>query len=217
MASGAMFGTAIASAWVRPSGVVALGAEFDLQSVVPKQFRDWTLDKVTAAFVRPANDLSQRMYQQLLERMYVDGSGRRVMLSMAYGRSQSDDLALHWPEVCYRYGGFTVYGKQHAQLPASQGAAPVTRLIAELPARPEPITYWAVLAGTRIGDSEEFRLRRLSHVVRREIPDGLLVRVSSIDPLADRAYALHAQFIEALLAALDPAARARIAGLPAGT
>jgi EpsI family protein len=204
--------TATLGLLARPRRAAAGG--IDLQRAFPTRFAAWQEDRVAAAFVRAANELADQLYEQLLERTYIDPEGRRLMLSVAYGREQAAGLELHWPDVCYRYGGFSVHGKHLATVPTEGRQLPVTRLVAELPLRPEPVTYWSVLGGERVADANTFRLRRLSHAVRREVADGLLVRVSSIDPDADRAFALQARFIDEMIAAMAPADRARVAGIP---
>lgn len=210
--AGAMGATAVLGLLARPRRTAE--PALDLSDAFPADFGAWHEDKVAAAFVRPASELANRLYEQLLERTYVDAAGRRIMLSVAYGREQASGLELHWPDICYRYGGFSVYGKHLADVPTDGRRLPVTRLVAELPLRPEPITYWAVLGGERIADANTYRLRRLAHAVRRQIADGLLVRVSSIDPVAERAFELQATFIDQLLQAMTPDDRARVAGVP---
>lgn len=209
-----MGATSLLGLMASPRRLADSAPRLDLHRVFPRRFDGWQEDTVAAAFVRPANELSNRLYQQLLERTFVDVQGRRVMLSVAYGQEQASALELHWPEVCYRFGGFSVHGKHSTFVPIDGRRLPVTRLIAELPLRPEPITYWSVLGGEGIADANTFRLRRLAHAVRREIADGLLVRVSSIDPVFERGFALQATFIDRMLRAIDPDDRARITGIP---
>jgi hypothetical protein len=45
------------------------------------------------------------------------------------------------------------------------------------------------------------------------VPDGLLFRVSSIDPEVPRAFTLHDAFVADLLKALSPVDRRRLSGL----
>lgn len=210
--AGAMGATAVLGLLARPRRLVE--AAPDLGRAFPLAFGPWREDKVAAAFVRANNELANQLYEQLLERTYVDSAGQRIMLSVAYGREQASGLELHWPDVCYRYGGYSVYGKHLADVPTDGRRLPVTRLVAELPMRPEPVTYWAVLGGERIADANSYRLRRLAHAVRRQIADGLLVRVSSIDPVTERAFEVQANFIDQLLQAMTPENRGRVAGLP---
>ncbi len=208
-----MAATSVLGLFVGPRPLVG-AAPLDLRKMFPDRFDDWREDTVAAAFVRPANEVANRIYQQVLERTFVDSRGRRVMLSVAYGREQAASLELHWPEVCYRYAGYAVHGKHQASIVSDGRSLAVTRMFAELPMRPEPITYWTVLGGQQVPDANTFRLRRLAHAVRREIADGLLVRVSSIDPVAERGFELQAEFIDQLLNAMDPEDRTRIAGIP---
>ena len=116
----------------------------DLHRIFPNRFEGWQEDTVAAAFVRSADALTNRLYQQLLERTFIDAQGRRVMLSVAYGQEQASALELHWPEICYRYSGFSVYGKHVASVVSDGRKLPVARLIAELPLRPEAVTYWKI-------------------------------------------------------------------------
>lgn len=212
VAGAAMIGAAALGAALRPRERVAVGEQFDVRAAIPRQFGAWVEDPASAAFISPADDETRRIYQQLLERVYVNDRGQRVMLSVAYGRSQVTDLELHWPEVCYRYAGFDVAPPQPVVMSGGAGGMPATRMVASLPGRPEPITYWAVLGGRRAGNASDFRLMKIEAAMRREIHDGMLVRVSSIDPASARAFALHETFVEAMLLALPPETRARIAG-----
>jgi EpsI family protein len=191
---------------------------FDLDAVVPDHFASWQIDPASQAFVRPAAVQGKRLkiYDQLLERTFVRPDGGRVMLSIAYGSEQSARLQLHRPEVCYRAGGFQVRGVQPVRLDLGPRHLPATRLVAEMPGRPEPITYWTVLGGEVVADADAFRWRRIQFAARREVLDGVLVRVSSIDPAPVRAYALQQQFAQDLLAALPPEATRRLAGAPNG-
>lgn len=191
----------------------------DLEAMIPVQFGPWQMDRLAAVFVRPADDLTRSLYQQLVERTYMDGYGRRVMLSVAFGAEQSAGLELHVPEICYRYGGITVRGRHLAQMDVLGEAIHVTRLAADMPQRPEAVTYWIVLGGERIADANTFRLRRLANAVRRRPADGLLVRVSSLDFNTSRAHALQVNFIADMVQALSATARElligrRVAGAP---
>ena len=209
-----MGATALLGSLATPRRLADAEPPLDLQRIFPTRFGAWQEDRVAAAFVRPADELTKRLYEQLLERTFIDNEGRRVMLSVAYGQEQSAGLELHWPEVCYRFGGFAVHGKHLAELTSEDRKLPVTRLMADLPMRPEVITYWSVLGRERVADANTARLRRLAYAVRREVPDGLLVRISSIDPIPERAFRLQAAFIDEMLKAMAPQDRIRIVGLP---
>jgi EpsI family protein len=46
----------------------------------------------------------------------INPQGYRIMLSIAYGKNQSDALQLHKPEICYPAQGFTLLAKQNTPL-----------------------------------------------------------------------------------------------------
>jgi len=57
------------------------------------------------------------------------------------------------------------------------------------------------------------RLIQLSYTFTGRIPDGLIFRISSIDPDQARANQLQDQFINQLLNAVSPVDRKRLSGL----
>ena len=210
----AMGVAALLAAVGKPRGVESGERKLDLDKLFPASFGPWQVDAAMQAFVRPAAAQGRRyqIYDQVLERSFVGPGGQRVMLSVAFGSEQSSSLQLHRPEVCYRAGGYEVSDTHAAVLKLDDRAVPVTRLRAELPGRPEPVTYWTLLGGVVVADADSFRLRRLSFAARRELLDGMLVRVSSIDPDAPAAFEQHRLFAEELVRALPPADRAKVIG-----
>jgi EpsI family protein len=215
-----MLTVALACAWwqVPDAQDARQRTQLPLESLVPARFGSWRLDPVAAGMVRPAVEAAKayEMYDQVLERVYMDDAGERVMVSVAYGRRQSVGLQMHRPEVCYRTGGFAVSAPQAGQLLVNGKAMPVTRLVAQMPGRNEPITYWRLLGDRLVVDDSDFRWAQFKSGVRRAIPDGMLFRVSTIDASPARAYAIQTRFVQALDAALSPAQRARLMGLPDG-
>lgn len=185
-----------------------------LHTLFPERFGDWRVDELSRAFVRAANrdGRAYGLYDQLLERTFLRSDGLRIMLSVAYGREQSAGLQMHRPEICYRSGGYTISDMQATTLPLSGRTIAATRLMARLPGRPEPITYWTLMGGAVVADAAGIRRRRLAAVLRHQILDGLLVRISSIDDDAARAHEHQARFAEDVVAAIAPADRHRIIG-----
>jgi EpsI family protein len=209
-----MGATSLLAALGQPRPAAGNGPRLDLDKLFPNAFGRWRLDGSLSAFVRPAAAQAKRfgIYDQVLERSFVGPGGQTIMLSVAYGGEQSAGLQLHRPEVCYQSGGFAVRDTHAAVMPLDALRLPVTRLRAELPGRPEPITYWTLLGGMVVADASSFRWRRLSFAARREVVDGMLVRVSSIDPDAARAFALHQAFALDMVRAMAPADRAKVVG-----
>ena len=88
----------------------------------------------------------------------------------------------------------------------------VRKLLAKLGGRNEPITYW-ITVGERVALSgPEQKLAQLSYSTRGIVPDGMLVRVSSIDADAQRAYGVQGEFVSEMASAIRPDLRPQVIG-----
>jgi EpsI family protein len=211
-AAAAMVAVAFAAPALKPTADP--GAAFDLEAAVPQSFGGWRIDP-TVMPVSPAPDVQenlQRLYRQVVARTYVNAAGERMMLTVAHGGDQSDALKAHRQEVCYRAQGFAVGGVEQGALVANGRYIDVTRFLAVRGDRSEPVTYWFTM-GDRVVLGRLERLRvQLAHGIRGRVPDGLLVRVSSIDSQPARAHAAQAAFVGALAAAVPQQHAARLMG-----
>jgi EpsI family protein len=213
----AMGATAVLAVFAKPSRTVAdVRARQPLEDLIPSDAQGWKLDLRGAGVIRPAGEQGRvyGIYDQVLERVYVHADGRQVMLSVAYGAEQSVGLQVHRPEICYPGGGFKVQGMHRATMPVAGQPLPVTRLVATMPGRAEPITYWSVLGDVAQEDAAAFRWRQIRFGLRGQILDGMLVRVSTIDADEARAFRVHTEFADALAGAMTAEQRARVIGRP---
>lgn len=186
----------------------------DLKALFPTEFGDWRVD-TNLPVVLPAPDLQAKLdaiYNQVLARTYVNKEGRHIMLSVAYGGDQSDGTRAHRPEVCYPVQGFQVIYNQRDSMGVDGQSIAVRRLMARLNSRQEPITYWMTVGGETVTSGSEQKVVELRYGLRGVIPDGMLVRISNIDPEMKRGHALHDRFAGDLARALPSSDRARIFG-----
>lgn len=193
----------------------AAADKFDLEAVIPRQFGAWTEEQQQQIrLVDPRQqETIDRLYSQVLMRSYVNGEGTRVMLAIAYGGDQSDDLQVHRPEVCYPAQGALLLTTTNASLPTQWGEIPIRKLTTQLGPRHEPVTYWVMVGDRAIIGSLQGKLAQLSYGFRGQIPDGMLVRASTIDNDDERAFAQQAQFLRDMLAAVPPDSRKRLSGV----
>jgi len=206
--------TAAAAVAVPALKPVPLSNPIDLESVVPREFGDWRIDPQTDP-IAPAPDVQaklDRIYQQVVSRTYVNGAGERVMLTIAHGGDQSDALKAHRQEACYAAQGFDIHGLQRGELDVAGRSIPVTRMVATRGERIEPVTYWFTM-GERVvlGRGERLRVQVENGLAGR-IPDGMLVRVSTLTPDAAHAFAAQQEFVGALFAGLADRDAARFVG-----
>lgn len=211
--------SSIGAVALRPNTkVTASGPAVDLEKMVPQQFGDWhEQEQLLAQVINPqTKQLLDKLYSQILSRTYVNTHGYRIMLSLAYGSDQRGDLQAHKPEVCYPAQGFTLKSNEEGSLSTPFGRIPVRRLDTSLGQRLEPVTYWFTVGDRAIGGAAAGIYKRfvqLRYGLTGQIPDGLLFRVSSIDPDTANAHRIHEQFVNQMLAATPPADRLRLSGL----
>ena len=211
-----MFAASVGAIVVRPTA--KLSAEepaISLETMIPKQFGDWREEpEQNVRVVNPqTQELLDKLYSQILARSYVNSNGYRIMLSIAYGSDQRGSLQAHKPEVCYPAQGFALRKNETGQLVTKYGEIPVRRLFTTMGPRQEPVTYWFTVGGTTVLGTTEKRLVDLKYGLTGRIPDGMLFRVSSIDPDQTRADKMQDQFVNQLLDAVSPAERKRLSGL----
>jgi EpsI family protein len=186
----------------------------DLETLFPAEFAGWRIDR-SMPVVLPSPDLQAKLdsiYNQVLARTYINRSGERIMLSVAYGGDQSDGTRAHRPEVCYPAQGFQISSNEVATVSTADRQIVARRLMSSLGSRKEPITYWVSVGGTIATTATEQRLAEIRYGLKGVIADGMLIRVSSIDPDMRRGHALQAKFIADLAAALPEVNRGRIFG-----
>lgn len=211
-----MCAVSVGSVVARPGTKAAeVGPAIVLDTMVPAEFGGWREQRQNfTQVVNPqTKELLDKLYSQILSRTYVNANGYRIMLSIAYGNDQRGDLQAHKPEVCYPAQGFTLKSNEPAMLKTAFGVIPARRLDTFLGPRPEPVTYWFTMGDRAVDSAFYKRLVQLRYGITGQIPDGMLFRVSSIDPDPARAYRVQEQFVEQLLQAIPAMDRKRLSGL----
>lgn len=213
-----MFAAAGMALALKPTEKVAdAGPKIDLETLIPQAFGDWKIDETIAPLIADP-ELQARLatiYNQTLTRTYVNSRNERIMLSIAYGGDQSDNMAVHKPEVCYPAQGFQILKSPTVgSFSTGEGSIPVKRLVATHGQRIEPITYWTTVGDKVAVSGLKWKLQQLKYGLTGKIPDGLLFRISSIQADDAKAYQTQDAFTRDLLKAMSPDSRQRIIGNP---
>ncbi len=195
--------------------ITRAGPSFLLEETVPKQFGEWReMPQGGGYVVNPqTQQLLDKLYSQILTRTYVNGSGYRIMLSLAYGDDQRGDLQAHKPEVCYPAQGFSLHSNNAVELPTQFGSIAARQLSTSLGSRKEPVTYWFTVGDKAVMSKVEMRMMQIKLGLTGQIPDGLLFRVSSIDERPANAFLIQESFVNDLLGAVSAHGRLRLSGL----
>lgn len=210
-----MLATAGLAIALRPTHKIAdQGEKIDLVTMVPVEFSDWREEKLPSFQVVDPQQQAflDTIYSQVLSRTYVNSQGYRIMLSIAYGSDQSDSMKVHKPEICYAAQGFQVEDQRMDNIKLEQGNLPIKRVLAQQGGRIEQITYWITVGNQVVRPDITQKLVQVAYGLSGEVPDGMLIRLSSIDSDQNRAFSIQDEFAKRLLSTLTPEARQRLSG-----
>lgn len=197
-------------AYVATPRLSAISNEPSLENTVPRQFGDWRelanpYSQVSLA-TGPEADLNQP-YDQTVMRTYVNSKGQMVMLALAWGRHQRQEVKVHRPDLCYVAQGYkieklTAINFKHIR----EETGPITgkRMLASANKSSEAVSYWIRIGSIYSEDAFNTRLHILKEGFQGRIPDGILVRASmrvTAGNDAEQAWAIVEQFLSEMVAA----------------
>lgn len=187
----------------------------NLEKMIPKHFASWVVDDTTIP-VQVSNDVKKQLdqiYSQLFSKTYINANGQRIMLSISYGGNQgNDEFQVHRPEYCYVAQGFSLKKVFEDTLTLSSGKIMVRRLEAIQGSRVEPITYWITIGDQATLPGIGRKIAQLKYGLTGKVPDGMLVRVSSISNNRKEAYQQQDAFINELISAVSVNGKVRLLG-----
>jgi EpsI family protein len=205
--------TAVAAAAATPRRHEQMLGRTRLQDVITAQVGPWS-SRVNGSLILPDDaDQPHDFYDQVFSRSYVAQGLPVIMLVIAYGAAQSGMMKVHRPEVCYASAGFSIHDLRPADVP--QGAAPAITgqsFLAQRQDRVEQVLYW-----TRISDSfprnlTAQRLVMLERGLHGVIPDGVLVRISTLGNSLASGHGAMEAFAQNLIVSASPLGKSILLG-----
>lgn len=191
---------------------------YDYETLIPHAFGEWrAVELMQGQIVDPrVIETINRFYTQTVTRAYTDRDERLLMLSLAYGEVQNDEMRIHLPEVCYAAQGFDIKPLGERILPIDRLSVPVSTAVATQGTRKEMISYFVKVGDRLVGRGVRRKFAQMEYSMKGVVPDGLLVRVSSLESDADRAFRQHQHFFTQLFEVSGALGRQAIFGrLPA--
>lgn len=193
-----------------------------LEATVPQAFGDWRAlagNSVQVSVSQGVETSFEQPYDQTVLRTYVNSRGDQIMLALAWGERQRQDVKVHRPEVCYPAQGYVVR-RLHAEAPitvAGRGEpVPTMGMLAGRGGKGgelEAVRYWIRIGTNYTGDGIGARWHILKEGLNGRVVDGVLVRASQRirgeDDVA-AANARMAQFLSELTQAVPPATLAML-------
>ena len=158
-----------------------------LGDVMPHAVGPWRETSGDGVIVPDADTDPGEYYDQMATR---DFSGRdlpAVMLLTAYGAAQRGLIRVHRPETCYESAGFVLQHERDTTIPLAGGASiPAHTFLANRADRREQVLYWIRMGDSLTLNSRRQKIAMLERGLQGVIPDGILVRVSTLEPDAAR-------------------------------
>ena len=186
----------------------------DLERMIPRRIGEWTYQDSSGLVLPPSDALSDRLYDAVVTRSYAAPGKTPMMLLVAYSNLQDGMLQVHRPEVCYPASGYQLTPTQPVEIANGVGGEIAANVFsASGVSRTEQVLYW-----TRVGSRFPRRwiTQRLSVVqanLEGIIPDGVLVRISNLDPDMKGALPDLTSFAATLICDVGPLGRRLMAGV----
>ena len=181
MVLGVVLGGASAVAFARQPAIANPKIpEKRFEEWVPKSFGAWDEVSQSGVILPPPDALSDRLYDNLVTRVFVAPDLPPVMLLLAYNNAQDGVLQVHRPEFCYPVGGFELTPTRDIMIETSHRSVPANFFTASAPNRVEQVAYFTRLGSAYPRKWSEQRLAVMRANLAGEIPDGMMMRVSAL-------------------------------------
>jgi EpsI family protein len=189
-----------------------------LDSMVPSAVAQWKdsgegsiLQVSTSVASANGEKSTDQPYDDLLSRTYRDGAGRIIMLSIAYGKNQRQEIKVHRPELCYPAQGMPVEGLTPVDFGiTSLSGVPVTgmRMRAVLSdGSIELVSYWIRIGSVYSQSAWATRGEIIKQGLKGRTTDGILMRVSQRVPKNadfEEVYRRQEAFAKDVVSAMSP-------------
>lgn len=210
---GGVLATASAMAFARQPAVanpIIKEAKFD--SWVPQSMGAWRVVSQSGVVLPPPDALSDRLYDNLVTRVYSAAGKPPVMLLLAYNNAQDGVLQVHRPEVCYPVGGFQLSETRGIDVKVGGHVIPANFFSATSPNRIEQVVYFTRLGSTYPRSWAQQRIAVMRSNLAGDIPDGIMMRVSVLGVDAGQAVELLQSFSRDFIASSSPPLRRLLLG-----
>jgi EpsI family protein len=155
------------------------------ETIIPKKFGDWTevpitIPQINLGLAPDGDPTADNPYDDILTRTYSNSKQQEVMLTLAYGQLQRQEIKIHRPEFCYSAQGFQINSLTPIDININGKPVPVKIMATSSPQRSELVIYWI-----RIGDiipetGWQARYYIFKQGLRKHFVDGILVRTSQV-------------------------------------
>lgn len=186
-------------------------ADPHLESFVPSSFGNWQEVKTNQIQMdltvrRDGEPSMDNPYDEVLMRSYANDKGQVIMLALAYGKLQRQEVKVHRPELCYTAQGFSIRNQQDTTVDVGTGVQPIPSkaLLTGSRQREELVLYWIRIGNIISSSAWATRLYIVEQGLKHQVVDGILVRTSQIlgGDDSEQSLQLQKQFLRDLVQAI---------------
>lgn len=200
----------------KPTKLLANFAEREpLVKEMSVQIHGWREQLADTAFVVDPTQLEvlNYLYSETFSANYSDSANSSIMLSIAYGKDQSDGRDVHKPDLCYPAQGFAVIEARDVQVALDDRRSIVVRYMkTQKGQRIEPLIYWTTAGNYLYQNKLEKKLVAFKYSTHNLIPDGMVVRVSMLQKAPEADLNTLVAFVKDWYTSLPEAQRGRFFG-----
>jgi EpsI family protein len=210
---------AAAGRGLRPSLVIDQKPA-SLDSLVPKKIGPWQLmpdPRIQVSLSTGEETTRDQPYDDQILRTYVDDQGHEIMLAVAYGSRQRQEVKIHRPELCYPAQGWQLKSIEPTTFDIANAQGPVIaghRMVVRNGRLDEAVSYWIRIGSTYSSSAWRTRWVIIQEGMSGRMSDGVLVRLSQhlpADTAPDEAFARQADFARLMVHELSPEGRRLLA------
>lgn len=213
IAGGIILAATAASQTLRPTRIFDRLTREELSGAIPKVVGPYRFSSTSGLILPPRDELSEKLYDQVLTRVYEAPDAIPVLALFAYGSVQNLSLELHRPDECYPQQGFVITDPKTISVQLGRHDIPASFLTAtRKDGYVEQVLFWS-----RIGQTFPADRVAQSLVVAREnfsgrMPDGLLARISVPTRSPEHGLQIARSFLQQLVNALAPVGQRIVLG-----
>ncbi len=192
-------------------------AQPDLQKVIREHPDGWVF--VPSILLDPQTHKTLKSYYDLVvAQAYQRVDEKAVVMMVMTWSANGDRRAAHQQEGCYRASGCTVSTPNYVTVTTKVGNQKVVAFTARRGIRDvEDVMYWKISGGIADNDTttDKNKLLRLMRLVKRvpgDIPDNVMVRVSTVRSTPNQPATAHIEYIREFLETLPASDRKLVMG-----
>ena len=190
-----------------------MGAKPDLQSIIKQHPEGWRT--VSASTVEPSTQNSS--YDIVATQIYKRADGKEASIVMTWS-FDGFHRAGHPQEVCYNSQGFEVSTPRNGSVMVGEQKLDFVTFEGRHGDMIEDVIYWRVNGGIHDAALQKNipmkqRFKEVSRILIGDIPDNIMVRVSTWRRESDPPSTVHIDYIKAYLQSVSPSIRRILTGV----